>query len=285
MLSIPVSETKMMKFLTFTYALMLLAGVAARADFDPAAQYLLGNPSGAVHDTRFENNYLISRNEYALGYSRYDGIARWVSWHYNASDSGSASRTDNYRPDTSLPSGWYEVPGNPSWSGEPGPYGPLDRGHMCPSADRTANTAVNDELFWMTNLVPQASDNNQGPWEKLETYSRSIADAGNELYTICGTRGFAKGSRITSNNVTIPAFVWKIIVVLPDQSGDDIARISATTRVIAVDIPNVNGIKSADWKTYRTSIATIEANTGLHFLTNVPVAVRNTLMNKVDAVP
>jgi endonuclease G, mitochondrial len=275
--------TNMTKTLTSLLSLALFVGGVARADFDPAAQLLLGNPSGAVHDTRFENNYLISRNEYALAYSRYDGIARWVSWHLNASDVGGASR-GSYKTDTTLPAGWYRVDPDSGWSTENAPYGPYDRGHMCPSGDRTANDTVNDNVFWMTNLIPQAPTNNQVPWNNLEGYCRTLVDGGNELYIVCGTRGFAKGTRITSGNVTIPAYVWKIIVVIPDQAGDDIARINASTRVIAVDLPNTNSA-SNDWKPYRTSIATIEANTGLHFLTNVPVAVRNALLNKVDAIP
>jgi endonuclease G len=263
-------------------ALALFATGIARADFDPAAQMLLGNPSGAVADAKYETNYLISRNEYALGYSRYDGICKWVAWHLNASDVGSSGR-GTYTTDTSLPAGWYQVTPDSGWSTEAAPYGPLDRGHMCPSGDRTATTTANDDVFLMTNLVPQASDNNQGPWENFESYCRTLAQSqGDELYIICGPRGFAKGQRITSGNVTLPAYVWKIAVVLPDQSGDDLARVNASTRVIAIDMPNIAGIKSADWHSYRVSVAAIEAGTGLHFFSSLPVAVRNALINKVD---
>lgn len=269
----------MRRLIQFVAFGVLAAGIA-RADFDPAAQALLGNPSGAVADPKFETNYLISRNEYSLGYSRYDGSCRWVSWHLNASDVGSSGR-GTYTTDTSLPAGWYQVTPDSGWSTEPAPYGPLDRGHMCPSGDRTANTTVNDDVFLMTNLIPQASDNNQGPWENFESYCRSLTPA-SELYITCGPRGFAKGQRITSDHVTIAAYTWKIAVVIPDQSGDDLARINGDTRVIAVDMPNTAGIRSVDWHTYRVSVASIEANTGLHFFTNLPVAVRNALINKVD---
>lgn len=269
-------------------ALIVLAALAglpwtARADFNAAAQYALGNPSNATSSVKSEENYLISRSTYALGYNRYEGIARWVSWHLNASDVGSASR-GSYRTDTTLPSGWYEVKSteSPSWSSEPAPYGPYDRGHQCPSGDRTANDTVNDEVFWMTNLFPQASDNNQGPWEKLESYSRTLAAGGNELYILCGGHGFTK--RISTGHVTVPTWTWKIIVVLPDRSGDDLARIDAATRVIAVDMPNVAGIRTADWKTYRVSVASIEAKTGLRFFTNLPVRVQNALKAKVDTM-
>ncbi|WP_255412675.1 DNA/RNA non-specific endonuclease [Chitinophaga sp. S165] len=40
----------------------------------------------------------------------------------------------------------------------------MDRGHNCPSADRTSTTA-NSSTFLMTNMIPQAPQNNQQTWE------------------------------------------------------------------------------------------------------------------------
>ena len=38
-------------------------------------------------------------------------------------------------------------------------------------------------------MVPQAPDNNQGPWANLEAYLRTQSDAGNEIYIVSGPNG------------------------------------------------------------------------------------------------
>jgi endonuclease G len=38
-------------------------------------------------------------------------------------------------------------------------------------------------------MVPQAPDNNQGPWADMEGDLRLITDAGNELFIVSGPHG------------------------------------------------------------------------------------------------
>ncbi|SMC00644.1 DNA/RNA non-specific endonuclease [Hymenobacter roseosalivarius DSM 11622] len=122
-------------------------------------QYLaLGNPSGATADASQPFNYLLSKPQYALSYHRDRGIPNWVSWHLSSAWLGSASRQDDFRADNSLPSGWYQVTAS-SYTGSG-----FDRGHNCPSADRTAAVADNSATFLMTNMLPQAPRNNQQTW-------------------------------------------------------------------------------------------------------------------------
>ncbi|MFN3394781.1 MAG: DNA/RNA non-specific endonuclease, partial [Candidatus Thermochlorobacter sp.] len=59
--------------------------------------------------------------------------------------------------------------------------------------------------------------------------------------------------------------------------------ITKDTRVIAVDMPNINGVRNDDWRKYRVSVAELERRTGLKFLTAVPEEVRKVLIEKVDA--
>ena len=189
---------------------------------------------------------------------------------------GSAPRQNDFRADTTLPAGWYRVQGT-DYSGSG-----FDRGHMCPSADRTITITDNSATFLMTNMIPQAPDNNQGPWADLENYCRSLISAGNELYIISGSDG-SKGA-IANGHVTIPTFTWKVIVVLA-EGNNDVARINTSTRVIAIDMPNTQGIRSNDWRQYRTTVRNIEAVTGFNFLSNVPVAIQNVIENVVDNQP
>lgn len=236
-------------------------------------QMLLGNPSNAATSISFPTNYLIQRSQYALSYNRDNGTPNWVSWHLDSTDIGSTPRCDCFQADTSLPSGWYRVVTS-DYTGSG-----YDRGHMTPSGDRTSSSANNQATFIMTNIIPQAPDNNQGPWEVLESYSRTLANGGNELYIISGGSGSV--GTIAGGKVRIPARTWKIIVVLPVGSND-ISRITTSTRVIAVNMPNQQGIRSVNWKTYRTTVDQIESLTGYDFLSNVPANIQSVIEATVD---
>ncbi|MFN2454759.1 MAG: DNA/RNA non-specific endonuclease [Pyrinomonadaceae bacterium] len=253
-------------------ALMIGSASLVHAQSTTSLQLALGNPSGATTSIYDETDYLIQRPQYSMSYHRYHGIPNWVSWHLGYLDLGSAPRGD-FHTDTTLPSGWYRVTSSDYT------YSGYDRGHMCPSADRTATTTDNYAVFYMSNILPQAPDNNQGPWAALETYCRSLVNAGNELYIISG--GDNSAGTIAGGKVQIPAYVWKVIVVLPEGSND-LSRINTSTRVIAVDMPNVQGIRYNDWRQYRVSVDQVESYTGYNFLSNVSSSIQSVIESRVD---
>lgn len=228
----------------------------------------LGNPSNAT--TKDPNNYLMLKPQYALSYNRDKGISNWVSWQLNQSWLGDAPRSNNFQPDDSLPDGWYRVtPGDYTQSG-------YDRGHMTPSADRSRNLEDNAATFLMTNILPQAPDNNQGYWADLESYARRLSNRGKELYVVSGSYG-QKGS--IEGKIAVPARIFKIIVVTTPGVG--VSGITASTRIIAVDTPNTNGNKEAKWTEFVTSVDAIESQTGYDFLSNVNPSIQEIIESKV----
>lgn len=233
----------------------------------------MGNPSNAATNVNTPLNYLMEKSTYALSYNNNDRRPNWVSWHLASSWLGSAPRQDDFRADTTLPSGWYRVTGS-DYSGSG-----YDRGHMCPSGDRTATVSDNSSTFLMTNMIPQAPDNNQVTWASLETYCRTLAGQGNELYIISG--GWGTSGYIGNGNVALPTYTWKVIIVLPNGSND-VSRVTTSTRTIAVLMPNQNDINS-DWRTFRTSIDDIESLTGYDFLSNVPTSIQSVIESSVDS--
>lgn len=248
-----------------------------------ADNLLAGNPSGAAADAASPDNYLIERPGYALSYNRSRGTPNWVSWHLNRSALGDTQRKNDFRPDDSLPGGWYRVtPSDYTGSG-------FDRGHMTPSADHSSDEQSNSATFLMTNMIPQAPDNNQGPWANMENYLRTLVDAGNELYIISGGSGQGgSGSNggttntIANGHVTVPSQTWKVVIVLPAAAGDDVARVTTSTRTIAVIMPNTQGIRNTDWRTFRVSVDQVEALTGFDFFSNVPGATQAAIESVVD---
>lgn len=270
-------------------SLVALAGVSACSSSDPTPtanlpeHLTLGNPSGAITDSKQPTNYLLSKRQYALSYHRDQGKPNWVSWHLDASWRGSATRQDNFAPDPSLPAGWYQVQAS-SYTGSG-----FDRGHNCPSADRTKTAADNSATFLMTNMMPQAPRNNQQTWANLEDYTRTFLSKGQEVYVICGSYG--KGgtgsngfkTTIDQGRVTVPARCWKVVVILP-VGDNDASRVTTSTRVIAIDTPNDTSL-GTNWGQYRTTVDAIEAATGYDVLSAVPAAVQQVLESRIDEGP
>ena len=52
------------------------------------------------------------------------------------------------------------------------------------ASDLTASVQDNSATFLMTNMVPQAPENNQGPWAQFEGYLRTVVAQGNEVYKV-----------------------------------------------------------------------------------------------------
>jgi endonuclease G len=247
-----------------------------------AVHLTMGNPSNAVTDVAFPSNYLLEKEEYTMSYSRDKGTANWVSWHLDEAWIGSASRQNDFRADNTLPSGWYQVNQNDySLSG-------FDRGHMCPSADRTLSVDDNSNTFFMTNMMPQAPNNNRIGWANLESYCRSMLAGGYEIYIISGGYGIGGdgsngvASYIANGNVQVPSNTWKVIMIIGD-GDDDVNRVTTNTRVIAIDMPNSQSV-SSDWTTYKTTVDDIEMKTGYDFFNLVPDNIENVIEASVDAV-
>ena len=243
-----------------------MAGIAGGA----SPQMLLGNPSGAMADTSNSDNYLMVKPYFALAYNNSAGEPRWVSWRLCSSDLGNAPRKNTFDPDDSLPAGFNViVTRDYSSTG-------FDRGHMCDHSDRASSMESSYATFVMTNIVPQAPNNNRKCWAQLENYCRELSRSGDRLYITAGPAGRGGvGSRgaaqtLADGRVLVPAETWKVIVVAPDRGADDLANVDADDRVIAVDVPNNNDQCDEDWSGFRCSPATIEGKTGLHFFTALP---------------
>ncbi len=234
----------------------------------------LGNPSNATADVANHTHYLIQRDQYALDYNDTTREPNWVAWDLTSADIGGSGRAPDFYVDATLPTSFYRVL-TTDYSGSG-----YDRGHMCPSADRTATTADNQFTFYMSNMVPQSPDNNQGVWASFETYCRTLAAAGNELLIISGPSG--SGAATIASGVAIPDYTWKIAVVVPLGAGAALDRITAATRVIAIKIPNIAGVRSNPWQQYITSVAQLETDTGYAFFTALPTALAATLRAKTD---
>jgi endonuclease G len=222
---------------------------AAAAPISPHLPF--GNPSDAGDNP---NNRLVLRPQFAASWNAAKRTANWVAWRLVASDIGDADRSQFYAdPEISTPS-----PKDYTGSG-------YDRGHLCPSGDRTANSENNRAVFTMLNIIPQAPDNNRGPWEKAERFERDLALAGREVYIVAG----GAGSQASFKGINVPDSTWKVIVAL--ERGRNFPDGQEKAQVFAVLMPNYNGIKNDRWQQYQTPVAEIERKTSYRFFKNSPI--------------
>jgi endonuclease G, mitochondrial len=248
--------------------------IAAFGARKPINHLRFGNPSNAIPDANTNaNNWLIERPQYALSYNNAKLTPNWVSWQLNPSWIGTTPRTESFRPDPSLPPTWYKVtPADYARSG-------YDRGHMTPSADRDSTPENESATYLMTNIVPQSPDNNRGPWVRLEDYCRKQVELGKELQIIAGVYG-NKGTIGKTQKITVPETVWKVVLIM-DKPGLSPSEIGPKTKIIAIEIPNEQGIKTEGWGKYLVTVDSIEAKTGFDLLNALPVDVQAKLESKI----
>jgi len=262
----------------FVMMIALFVGAnPALAFIDATLQLQLGNPSGALANPNNHDHFLIQRTVEAIDYSDRLGQPLWASWDLTAADVGAATRSTSYYTDTNLPASFYRVTDS-DYTG----VGNIDfnRGHLCPSEDRTDTVADNKLVFFLTNIMPQSGPNNQGVWANFETYCRALLTT-NELLILCGPSGFGT-NKIPSGKAYIASNTWKVVVCVPLGAGTALSRINYTNRVIAISVPNVTNGLSSSWQTYVTSPKKIEQDTGLNFFTTLSPDLAAAFRTRVD---
>lgn len=243
-----------------------------------------GNPSKC--ELTEEEDYILEKNEYTLSYNSQKLIPNWVSWHLSSSDIGESGRANDFRPDFTLPEKFYAVKKSDYQYVK---YG-FDRGHVCPSADRSASKESNSVTFLMTNMIPQSPDLNRIVWKDFEAFERALSLEGNELYIIAGGEGkggesekgyFESIPLVNGLEIQVPSHCWKILLILP-AGENDFSRVTSETEIISVWMPNKQGIQNgAIWKNYLCSVDFIEEKTGLDFFSRLPDEIEDILEAKI----
>ena len=224
------------------------------------------------------DDLLISRTQYVVSYNESRGTPNWVSYELDSRQFGSEDRCNCFTADPNLPAAKQIFTSDYTNGG-------FDRGHMTRSADRTTTNVENATTFYLTNVVPQQADLNQGVWAQFENFVADSAEAGRAVYIITGplfsqTHGlsFLKNE----GKVAIPDSTWKIALIGPRNGGvpfksSDIQTWGALAgiTVLAVNMPNVSGVRNDPWQKYLTTVDRIEAATGYDFLSLLQTAFQD----------
>ena len=116
---------------------------------------------------------------------------------------------------------------------------------------------------------------------------RKLMEAGNDVYIVAGTSGTGGtgqngyATTLAGGKLTVPATLWKILVIVP-TGADNAFVVTENTRVIAVNIPNNQLAADKPWRAYVTSIDALESLTGYDFLSNVPTEIQRILEARID---
>lgn len=225
---------------------------------------------GTPVDGDSSDDYLMTKPQYALSYNKNKNNPNWVSYSLNASHFGDVPRfKGKFLADEALPEGFYRVR-HDDYVGSG-----FDRGHMVRSEERTRTAEDNKATFLTTNILPQYHDLNAGPWLRLEEHLQDLAQKEKkQLYVIAGGI-FAKKPDTIGKGVAVPSACFKVAVIV--RRGEDARHVTEETAIIAVVMPNKEGIMSNGWEEYRTSVDEIERRTGYELLSRVAEDVQKVI--------
>jgi DNA/RNA endonuclease G (NUC1) len=236
-----------------------------------------GMPTDATPGDEFR----VARAQFVASYNPNRGQPNWVAWNLNASQfeqgSNVVPRCNCFTDEPTLTSGAV-ITTDFDYRGSG-----YDRGHMVQSESRTNTFQENATTFLLSNIVPQAGANNQGPWGKFEQFLNGLVQTGGkEVYIISGGEfGATPFSLKNEGRVPIPDYTWKVAIVVDAGEGLSSVSTSADVQVYAIRVPNLTAahvtsadprfaghpsdagnIISAPWQNYRTTVDFIEARTG-----------------------
>ncbi|MHC8508987.1 MAG: DNA/RNA non-specific endonuclease [Rhodospirillales bacterium] len=243
------------RVLALLAALALPFSAAAEREIH-APQCLFGCPLGAS-----SNNDLIFRGIYILSSNDITKFADWAAYRVTRETISSGTQTNrSYRADPVL---------HPDETLEPPDYKganktlKTDRGHQVPLASYTS-TPLWRETNYLSNITPQKSVLNQGPWKRLEKAVRDLAqaDGGAAVYVMTGPLYQRPMPSLPGADEAhlVPSGYWKIAAV------DDGAKVRAAAFIFDQNTPR--GANYCDLE-FAVTIRAIEDITGLDFFHNL----------------
>jgi DNA/RNA endonuclease G (NUC1) len=226
---------------------------------------------GEPRDGDASDDFIVRYPQFTASYNGMKGIPNWVSYNIDPTHFGGEDRCDCFTFDRDrLPSDLSTyTTADYTGAGMFHGYG-IDRGHLARSFDRTSGSLDNAHTFYFTNIIPQASDNNQGPWAAFEdTLGDVVRFENKEVYVIAGASG-SKGTVKGEGKITIPTSTWKVAVIMPRDKGLADVDEHTDVEVIAIIVPNDAGIRNVRWETYKTTTDAVEALSGYDLLALLP---------------
>ncbi len=213
--------------------------------------FIYGYPTGTQ-----STNDLIIRNIYALSSNDETKFADWVAYRLDKETvTGDVETKRKWKPDPLL---------EDDETLEPADYKDAhailktDRGHQAPLASFKGTDDWADTNY-LSNITPQKSNLNQGPWKTLESKVRKLAKDDNIVYVMTGTLYEREMQPLPKADEPhkVPSGYWKIIIV----PGSSIDSLKAASFIFDQDTPRSDKVID-----HLATINEIEERSGLDFL-------------------
>ena len=246
---------------TATWTLPMTLAVASTT-----AQYANNVEFGEPMDADPADDWIIERPQYTSSWNPDRGAPNWVAYEIDATHFGAEDRCDCFTMDAELPASLPRIDtADYTDAGAFHGYG-IDRGHLARSFDRTAGSLDNATTFYFSNIIPQAADQNQGPWAQFENHLGDAARLQDrEVYVLAGASG-NKGTLKNEGKVVIPTHTWKVALIMPRDQGLADVRDYLDVEVFAVIMPNEPGVRNVPWQSYLTTVDAVEELSGYDLL-------------------
>lgn len=199
----------------------------------------------------------VQYNGYTLSYNTQYKQADWVAYTLDIEElnTKATGRTDDFREDPKV-NGAHLIDYKNSG---------YDRGHLCPSADRTSSVELCSETYLLSNMSPQIHRFNAGLWLKAEDATRDAARMYEKIYIATGPVFTNDMDTIGSCcQIAVPKSFYKVILAF-DSAGN--------AHAIALVCPQE--YEKGNLSLYVTTVDAVEELTGLDFFYNLEDSIEN----------
>jgi endonuclease G len=220
----------MKKLILIAYILLFTSAAFGAA---PCAEMVF---KGKFPKTK-EKVEIICKSRYVVGYSLERKAPLWVAEKLTKEnvDSEKVQRANTFRTDPAIP-----LTNQPTLADFIGTI--YDRGHLVAFEDLADDANAADESFFLTNIVPQVSDNNRGIWKAIEGRVRKLTIT-REYVFVVNMPIYDEPVLTLKSGAQIPSRLVKL--VLSPTSNES----------FAVIVPNISGLHSADIPKYMSTLA------------------------------
>ena len=212
---------------------------------------------------RSSQQFVFHKN-HIVCYDRQRRIPLWVAEHVTKGNlKGSAHRKHSkFLPDPAVPVMFTAQNNDFHKSG-------WSRGHMAPAGDNKYDQEAMSATFYLTNILPQNIDNNNGFWNRLEMYCRELAGKFDHVWIISGPlflsetspddgKKYVRYEVIGENEVAAPTHLFKIVVAEKEGVSKPMLGVFL--------VPNVAIPSDRQLHEFRVDLQFVESRSGLQFL-------------------
>ena len=224
------------------------------------------------------SNDLIIRSIYALSSNDQTKLADWVAYRLDKETGEGESITNRtWKPDP-----WLESDETLEPDDYTGAYDSLgtDRGHQAPLASfKGQGLEIAKKTNYLSNITPQRSNLNQGPWKELEEAVRDLVSSSDvPVYVMTGPLYEREmlGLPGADEEHRVPSGYWKVVCV--QETEADAGSVKAVSFIFEQETP-----RSSQVSDHLVPVDEVESRSGLDLMSLMPDSIEEAFESVVDS--